>query len=359
MYDDATFLYAMNRGKPSADGGVEGSVCCVFRSELNAPVSRPLLAGSDGSLTLEFTYGMPSSISRARLCTVGTNLVIEESANGRLADYIAEMKPKYIGQALMLALRFKIRDLNALTDRCVDEMKELEDDLDDCTDNTGTYRLLDFRRAFAEVGRDIISIKEILALFDKGYYPMQMQNSYVIQGQITLDLRFLDERYDLVKNTIVKDMDTYTSIVNNNINRNTRILSIVAIVGVALNFFFGTLIPVDVRFGIIGGVIVCALAAAAVFYYHRGGLQKKKRGRSGRRTPMSIHADGREAIDVEHTKDTARDAIEEAVSATPDTEEKEEEEVSEEALEELKEETRTEEHKTKDKRVENEEVFLG
>lgn len=302
MNDAAAFVCTMNRGKLADDGSVEGSSYCMFRAEISDPVSRPLLQGDDGTLSLEFTYGMASAMSRARLRTVGTNLVVEESEGGRLADHIAEMKPKYIGQAFMHALQFKIRDLNVLTDRCVDEMKGLEDDLDECTDNTGTYRLLDFRRAFAEVGRDIISVREILALIEKGYYPMQMQNSYVIQGQVALDLRFLNERYDLVKNTIVKDMDTYTSIVNNNINRNTRILSIVAIVGVALNFFFGTLIPVDPRIGILGGVVICALAAGTMFYYHKGNTAGKRSGRRAeRRSAMSLHVETKHAIDVADT----------------------------------------------------------
>ena len=40
-----------------------------------------------------------------------------------------------------------------------------------------------------------------------------MQNSYVLQGQVALDFQFLEERYELVKNTVIKDLDTYTSIV--------------------------------------------------------------------------------------------------------------------------------------------------
>ena len=110
-------------------------------------------------------------------------------------------------------------------------MKQLEDALDNCIDNSGTYRLLDFRRRYTECGNMVLAVKEILSRIDKGYYPMQMQNSYVLQGEVLMEFRFLEERYELIKSTVLKDFDTYTSIINNNINRNARLLSIISLVG--------------------------------------------------------------------------------------------------------------------------------
>ena len=80
----------------------------------------------------------------------------------------------------------------------------------------------------------VLAVKEILSRIDKGYYPMQMQNSYVLQGEVLMEFRFLEERYELIKSTVLKDFDTYTSITNNNINRNARLLSIISLVGVVL-----------------------------------------------------------------------------------------------------------------------------
>ena len=59
----------------------------------------------------------------------------------------------------------------------------------------------------------VLAVKEILSRIDKGYYPMQMQNSYVLQGEVLMEFRFLEERYELIKSTVLKDFDTYTSII--------------------------------------------------------------------------------------------------------------------------------------------------
>lgn len=281
MYDNAEFLCVIGRGRHTEGAGPDDSSSCIFRAPLSDRIIRPQMTGQDGSLCIEFTYGLPNSFGAARIKMVGSNLIIEETDSLRLSKHLTDSKPQNIGSALISAIQFKIRDLSSLTDLCVGEMKNLEDELDDCTDNTGTYRLLDFRRAFADVGRDIISLKEMIAQIDKGYYPQAMQNSYTLQGQVAIELRFLDERYELVKNTIVKDMDTYTSIVNNNINRNTRILSLIALVGVALNFFFASLLQFSWVWGVVGGLIIVALVGVAVFIYHRGGIKKKKTPRRG------------------------------------------------------------------------------
>lgn len=53
-------------------------------------------------------------------------------------------------------------------------MEQLGDILDNCIDNSGTYRLLDFRRHYTECGNMMLAIKEILSRIDKGYYPMQI-----------------------------------------------------------------------------------------------------------------------------------------------------------------------------------------
>ena len=77
----------------------------------------------------------------------------------------------------------------------------------------------------------------------------------------------MEERYELNKNTIIKDLDTYTSIVNNNINRNTRLLTLVSLGAVALNFMFGSLLAVNPVIGVAGGVLIGGLTAGAAVFY--------------------------------------------------------------------------------------------
>ena len=52
----------------------------------------------------------------------------------------------------------------------------------------------------------VLAVKEILSRIDKGYYPMQMQNSYVLQGEVLLEFRFLEERYELIKSTVLRTL---------------------------------------------------------------------------------------------------------------------------------------------------------
>ena len=114
----------------------------------------------------------------------------------------------------------------------------------------------------------VLAVKEILSRIDKGYYPMQMQNSYVLQGEVLMEFRFLEERYELIKSTVLKDFDTYTSIINNNINRNARLLSIISLVGVVLNFVFGSVLAANPLLGVIGGLSVAGLSVGATAVYH-------------------------------------------------------------------------------------------
>ena len=39
-------------------------------------------------------------------------------------------------------------------------MKQLEDALDNCIDNSGTYRLLDFRRRYTECGNMVLAVRK-------------------------------------------------------------------------------------------------------------------------------------------------------------------------------------------------------
>ena len=198
--------------------------------------------------------------------------MIEESPQGLFREFLEERSVKYLGQGLMYALQFAIAQLSALVEQGMEDMKLLENSLDSHIDNSGTYRILDFRRKYTEYGGRVIGLKEIIARIDKGYFPMQMQNSYVLQGQVALEFRFLEERYELIKNTVIKDLDTYTSIVNNNINRNARLLSLVSLGAVALNFMFGGLLAVNPVIGIVGGVVIGGVTAGAAVSYRAGGI---------------------------------------------------------------------------------------
>lgn len=270
--EELAFWQKMNRGRHPEGAGPEGSEYCVFYGPVQEPVERQRIFGDEDSLTLELVYGEQSMPGELRLRQAGSNLVIEESPQGLFRAFLEGKTVKYIGQALMYALQFKIADLSALIERGVEDMKRLEDGLDRHIDNTGTYQILDFRRKYTLYGDQVIAVKEIIARIDKGYFPMQMQNSYVLQGQVALEFQFLEERYELIKNTVIKDLDTYTSIVNNNINRNARLLSMVSLGAVALNFMFGGLLAVNPVIGVVGGVIIGGVTAGAAVSYRTGGI---------------------------------------------------------------------------------------
>lgn len=266
--ENYTFLQAMGRGRHPEEGAeITNSSYCIFSGPIKEPVLHQRIFGDEDSLTLELNYWDGNLTNDFRLRQSGTNLVLEESSTGRFQEFLMEKEVKYIGQAFMYALLFKIANLSELVEYSLSDMKTLEDSLDNRIDNSGTYQILDFRRRYTEYGNQIIALKEIIARIDKGYYPMQMQNSYVLQGQVALDFRFLEERYELNKNTIIKDLDTYTSIVNNNISRNTRLLTLVSLGAVALNFMFGSLLAVNPVIGVAGGVLIGGLTAGAAVFY--------------------------------------------------------------------------------------------
>ena len=265
--DTHTFLLAMNRGRYSEAEGLAGSSYCVFTAPVELQVTQDRMYLEGDNLVLELLYGLHSEPGVLRLRQVDTNVVLEESPTGSFVRFLADKQVKYIGQLLMYALQFKIQDLSAYISGCADAMKQLEDNLDNRLDNTGTYQLLDFRRSYTQCGNMVIAVKEILAHIDKGYYPMQMQNSYVLQGQVMLEFKFLEERYELTKNTVIKDFDTYTSIVNNNINRSARLLSIISLAGVTLNFLFGGLLSVNPILGVVGGLAIGGLSVGASLKY--------------------------------------------------------------------------------------------
>ena len=265
--ENYTFLQAMGRGRHPEGAGIADSSYCIFSGPMEDPVLRQRIFGDESSLTLELNYGEGDLLSDFRLRQAGTNLILEESSVGLFRSFLMDKEIKYIGQAYMYALLFKISNLSDLVDFSIKEMKVLEDSLDNSIDNSGTYQILDFRRRYTEYGSQIIALKEIIARIDKGYYPMQMQNSYVLQGQVALDFRFLEERYELNKNTIIKDLDTYTSIINNNIGRNTRLLTLVSLGAVALNFMCAGLLAVNPAIGVAGGVLIGGLTAGAAFFY--------------------------------------------------------------------------------------------
>lgn len=272
--ENYTFLQSMGRGRHPEGGGIEDSSYCIFSAPVGEPVLHQRIFGDETSLTLELNYGEENLLSEIRLRQEGTNLILEESSAGLFQAFLADKNIKYVGQAYMYALLFKIANLGEMIDYSLKEMRTLEDSLDNSIDNSGTYQILDFRRRYTEYGNQIIALKEIIARIDKGYYPIQMQNSYVLQGQVALDFRFLEERYELNKNTIIKDLDTYTSIINNNINRNTRLLTLVSLGAVALNFMFGSLLAVSPVIGIAGGVLIGGLTAGAAVYYRSDGTRR-------------------------------------------------------------------------------------
>ncbi|MCI8483064.1 MAG: hypothetical protein HFH41_01845 [Lachnospiraceae bacterium] len=275
--ENYTFLQVMGRGRHPENAGIADSSYCIFSRPIEEPVLRQNIFGDESSLTLELNYGEGDLLSDLRLRQAGTNLILEESSTGQFQSFLMDKEIKYIGHAFMYALLFKIADLNELVEHSIKDMKILEDSLDNRIDNSGTYEILDFRRRYTEYGNQIIALKEIVARIDKGYYPMQMQNSYVLQGQVALDFRFLEERYELNKNTIIKDLDTYTSIVSNNLSRNTRLLTLVSLGAVALNFMFGSLLAVSPAIGVTGGVLIGGLTAGAAVFYRSNGSRRFSR----------------------------------------------------------------------------------
>lgn len=297
--ENYTFLQAMGRGRHPEGAGIADSSYCIFSGPMEDPVLRQRIFGDESSLTLELNYGEGDLLSDFRLRQAGTNLILEESSVGLFRSFLMDKEIKYIGQAYMYALLFKISNLSDLVDFSIKEMKVLEDSLDNSIDNSGTYQILDFRRRYTEYGSQIIALKEIIARIDKGYYPMQMQNSYVLQGQVALDFRFLEERYELNKNTIIKDLDTYTSIINNNINRNTRLLTLVSLGAVALNFMFGSLLAVSPAIGVAGGVLIGGLTAGAAVVYRTNGSRRFPRLHDSHILPDALEGQTAESAALE------------------------------------------------------------
>lgn len=281
--ENYTYLQSMNRGRHPEGAGLADSSYCIFFRPIEEPVLSQRIQGDETSLLLELNYGEGAGQNEFRLRQDGTNLVVEESPAGLFRNFLTEKDVKYIGQAFMYAILFKIENLNTLIEYGIKDMKALEDSLDNRIDNSVTYQILDFRRRYTEYGNQIISLKEIIIRIEKGYYPMQIQNSYVLQGQVALNFRFLEERYELNKNTIIKDLDTYTSIVSNNISRNTRLLTLVSLGAVALNFMFGSLLAVNPAIGITGGVLIGGLTAGAAVVYRKN---------DSRRIPRIHDSDG-------------------------------------------------------------------
>lgn len=263
-----TFFAKMYRGRYNPEKGLDGSSYCIFCAPLKDPIARDQICGDEDRVVLELRYGEDDSAGSIRIRQEGSNVVIEESEIAKFHSWLADREIKYIGHLIMYALQFKIQDLASRVDRSEAIVKDLEDSLDNSIDNSGTYNLLDFRRHFADDGTMIIAVKEILTRLDKGYYPQQLQNSYVLQGRVETDFRFLEERYEHLRETVLKDFDTYTSIVNNNINRNVRLLSIISLFAVVLNFMFGSLIVAHPVFGVLGGLAVAGISLCTIGMYH-------------------------------------------------------------------------------------------
>ena len=159
----------MNRGQFREEQGIEGSSYCIFFAPMEELVTQDRMTGREDQVVLELLYGDEMLPGALRVRQVGSNAVVEESTQGAFRAFLEEKPVKYIGQLLMYALQFKIQDLSLRIEGCTGEMKQLEDALDNCIDNSGTYRLLDFRRRYTECGNMVLAVKEILSRIDKGY----------------------------------------------------------------------------------------------------------------------------------------------------------------------------------------------
>ncbi|MDD2981145.1 MAG: hypothetical protein PHN80_14405 [Hespellia sp.] len=301
------FFRTMNRGQHGEHGEneVEQSSYCIFFDALETPVVKEHISGDAEQLVLELCYGEDKEDSDSgafRLRQVRTNIIIEESFRGRFREFLEDKSIKYMGQLIMYALQFRVRDISVLIETCQNDMRRLEDRLDNCIDNMGTYDILDFRRRYTAYGRSIISIKEIFAYIGKGYYTLQMQNSYVFQGQVELEFDFLENFYYLQKTTLIKDLDTYTSIINNNINRNTRLLNIVSLSAVILDFTFGGIFQVQVVPRMIVGIMLAVTAFITVFYYRRG--KRYTRPVSAKKKTGLFSVDAEKKAEVETEQNT-------------------------------------------------------
>ena len=276
--DELNFIRAMAKGQQPREQAPTPENCsyCIFSAVNNNEVRTDAITGGEDRLLLELWYTGPRAPGYLRVRQMDTNVLVEESTPHLFLPYLEDKPVKYLGQLLMYAIQFKIENISAQIARCTDDMKAMEDDLDNCMDNSGTYRILDYRRTYTQYGDSILSLDHILARIDKGYYPIQMQNSYVLQGEVRLAFDHLEHRYELLKGTLIKDLDTYTSIINNNINRSDRTLSLISIIGLTLNFLFGSLLAINPLLGILGGVVIGGLSVGATLYYRtnrRNGLK--------------------------------------------------------------------------------------
>ena len=143
-----TFFSAMNRGQFREEQGIEGSSYCIFFAPMEELVTQDRMTGREDRVVLELLYGDEMLPGALRVRQVGSNAVVEESTQGAFRAFLEEKPVKYIGQLLMYALQFKIQDLSLRIEGCTGEMKQLEDALDNCIDNSGTYRLLALHRVW-------------------------------------------------------------------------------------------------------------------------------------------------------------------------------------------------------------------
>ena len=130
-----TFFRAMNRGQYSESEGLEGSAYCIFTAPVDLHVTHDNLRIEGENMILELVYGFHWAPGVLRLRQMGSNVVLEESPTGQFQQFLADKQVKYLGQLVMYALQFKIQDLSACIQRCTGEMKQLEDQLDNCLDN--------------------------------------------------------------------------------------------------------------------------------------------------------------------------------------------------------------------------------
>lgn len=282
--DSVTFFATMSRGQYREGVSPEKSDHCIFIAPFTSAITRDRLQGNQEALTLELSHLQEGGGLRVR--QEGNNIFLEEFPSGQFSGFLQEQSVQHLGQVFLYALRYKMEALSLQLEQCTGEMKRMEEQLEACTDNKGTYEILEFRRKYVEFGVMILAMKEILTRIDKGYYPMQMQNSYVLQGQVLLEFGFLESRYDLVKGSLIRDLDTYTSVINNNINRNARFLSIISLAGVSMNFVFGSFLATNPVVGILGGVVIGGLSLGAAVRYHAGNRRNAPMVISQGKTPV-------------------------------------------------------------------------
>lgn len=194
-----------------------------------------------------------------------SNIILKHNSSN-IIESVLEGEISYKGTVLMSIIGTKVTELE---DRCAyirDSILNMENELLESSSNSGIKGVLGVRKEYLKVGEGIIFIDRVFQSIDQGKLVMLMQNSYVAMGIVMDRLKLLKRQYELIGLTILKDIDAYTSMANNNINNNALYVAIAAVLTQLVYIVGTTSYIAGALVGIIGSIGV----AIVVLYKKKG-----------------------------------------------------------------------------------------